>query len=120
MFRTSRTWLFLPILIAAAVAAHEAGPMPAEVPETDATGPTDGALPAGNAGRTDPVGLILEALPRAILAQFQEDRAAKLRATERQDDDRARAAAVADVLATIPNALVASYRADRERVRLAA
>nr|USU32077.1 DUF2336 domain-containing protein [Methylobacterium sp. OTU13CASTA1] len=71
------------------------------------------------ASRSDPVGLILEALPRAILAQFQEDRAEKQRAAERADE-AARAATVADILDTIPNALVASYRADRERVRLAA
>ncbi|KQP06617.1 hypothetical protein ASF28_16285 [Methylobacterium sp. Leaf99] len=78
------------------------------------------AIQAGEAGRNDPVGLILEALPRAILAQFQEDRAAKLRETTPQDDAQTRTATVAEILDTIPNALVASYRADRERVRLAA
>lgn len=67
--------------------------------ETDATEET---------GRTDPVGLILDALPGEILAEFRNER------------DRSHAVAVTVVLDTLPEALVASYRADRERVRLAA
>lgn len=58
--------------------------------------------------RTDPVGLILDALPGEILAEFRNER------------DRTRAVAVTMVLDAIPEALVASYRADRERVQLAA
>jgi uncharacterized protein (DUF2336 family) len=66
---------------------------------------------AANASRTDPVGLIFEALPHAILAEFQADRAARITMTSGADDIPAD---------TIPSDLVASYRADRVRVHLAA
>ncbi|TXM67921.1 DUF2336 domain-containing protein [Methylobacterium sp. WL69] len=110
---------------ATAAAAPEAAPAAGIVDdgvavEAQEAVQTEGAVQPGEAGRNDPVGLILEALPRAILAQFQEDRAAKLRETTPQDDAQTRTATVAEILDTIPNALVASYRADRERVRLAA
>ncbi|NEU12590.1 DUF2336 domain-containing protein [Methylobacterium sp. BTF04] len=58
--------------------------------------------------RTDPVGLILDALPDAILAEF------------RGEQERVREITVSVVLDSIPEALVASYREDRERMRLAA
>lgn len=54
--------------------------------------------------RTDPVGLILDGLPDAILAEFQGHR------------EQVRAVTVEVVLDAIPEALVASYRADRERL----
>ena len=57
-----------------------------------------------DAARTDPVGLILDALPDAILAAFQGGR------------ERTRAVAVEVVLDAIPEALIASYRDDRARI----
>ncbi|WP_375454588.1 DUF2336 domain-containing protein [uncultured Methylobacterium sp.] len=62
-------------------------------------------------GRTDPVGVILDALPDAILASFREE----------QERLRLTAAAAADaVLDTLSDALIARYRETPERGRLAA
>jgi uncharacterized protein (DUF2336 family) len=60
--------------------------------------------PEADEPRTDPVGVILDALPDAILAEFQGSR------------EHARKLTVEVVLDAIPEALVASYRADRERI----
>jgi len=127
MAEAAPAWTGVPLAVeTGAVVPHEdasdEGPLEEAAPDEDALNEdasNEDAPDAEPAPRSDPVGLILEALPLAILAQFQADRAAKLRETERADD-AARAATVADVLDTLPDALVASYRADRERVRLAA
>ncbi|MCJ2035847.1 DUF2336 domain-containing protein [Methylobacterium sp. J-068] len=54
--------------------------------------------------RSDPVGLILEALPDALLAEFQGSR------------ESTRAVSIEVVLDAIPEALIASYRDDRARI----
>ncbi|GJD31994.1 hypothetical protein PMNALOAF_3259 [Methylobacterium adhaesivum] len=71
-------------------------------------------------GRTDPVGLIFDALPHAMLAKFQAEREARAVADVRADANEARTETVAKEPETIPSDLVASYRADRPRVHLAA
>lgn len=71
------------------------------------------AFPA-EAASADPVGLIFEALPHAILAEFQADRDARVCAAA-YASHMTPVAAAPDA---IPSELVASYRADRARGRV--
>ncbi|GJE60428.1 DUF2336 domain-containing protein [Methylobacterium trifolii] len=76
--------------------------------------PASEALPAPAAPEPfNPVGAILDALPDQILESFFAERARSAEEAE------ARAAAEA-ALSALPDDLIASYREDRERVRLAA
>jgi len=83
--------------------ASEASPVQQIVPALDVAAIQEIVVPADTA-RTDPVGLILDELPNAILAEFQGSR------------EQFRAVSVAIVLDAIPDALVASYRDDRARI----
>ncbi|KQP41251.1 hypothetical protein ASF49_17955 [Methylobacterium sp. Leaf104] len=81
-----------PVEADAVAVAESLAAVPAEAPaEAEAT-------------RTDPVGLILDGLSDALLAEFEGSRA------------RNRALATEVVLDAIPEALIASYREDRARL----
>ena len=71
----------------------------APVAEIEAEAPAD-----VESARTDPVGLILDGLSDALIAEFEGSRA------------RRRALATEVVLDAIPEALIASYREDRARL----
>lgn len=90
--------------------------VPAEAPALPiavAEAPAEPQVLPTEAGRADPVGLIFEALPHAILAEFQANRDAR--------DCGAASGAhgpTTEAPDAIPDELVASYRGDRPRIRV--
>lgn len=86
----------------------------AEEPAPVADAPMEADALTADAGPADPVDLIFEALPHAILAEFQADRDARVCAAAYASH----MVTVAETPDAIPSELVASYRADRARVRV--